>query len=99
MRVHNPYPVCAPGAALGEAKHFVWRILNMFDPGVSAVLAGCTIDSPGNAMLLAAELRDEFGRLRCYLDALPGRAHACAVKTTRGDMALVPGFAPRAGES
>lgn len=92
---HSLNAIAAPGAPLHEAKHFIWQIMNMFDPGVSRVLEGSAIDSPANAMLLASELHDEFGRLRCYMEELPGRPNMYAVKTVRGATALPPGFAPR----
>lgn len=87
--------ITAPGAALPEAKHFVWKILNMFDPGVSRALEGTNIDSPANAMLLTTELHDGFGRLRCYMEERPGRPNTYAVKMARGAIGLPPGLAPR----
>lgn len=61
------------GDALTRGKTFVWQILNMFDSGISTQLEGPLIDSPANAFILATELHDEFGRLRCYFEEVaPG---------------------------
>lgn len=92
---HSLNAIATPGAPLPDAKNFVWKILNMFDPGVSHVLEGTSIDSPANAMLLATELHDEFGRLRCYMDGLPGRPNTYAVKMVRGATELIPALVPR----
>lgn len=46
----------------------VWRIPNMFDPGISTELSGTQIDTP---MILASELQERFGALQCYLEAAP----------------------------
>lgn len=67
----------------------------MFDPGISRVLEGSLIDSPANAMLLTSELHDEFGKLRCYMQEVPGRVNTYVIKTTRGATPLSAGYGPR----
>lgn len=53
---------------LGPARTYAWRVMNMFHPGISHVLAGDAIDSPYNAMTLAGDLHKRFGRLKWYLE-------------------------------
>ncbi|KAL0634805.1 hypothetical protein Q9L58_006238 [Maublancomyces gigas] len=57
--------------SLPASKHTVWRVLNMFDPGVSSQLEGALIDTPANAVLLLSELHDRFGALEAYFEELP----------------------------
>lgn len=56
---------------LPASKHTVWRVLNMFDPGISTVLEGPLIDTPANAVLLLCELHDRFRALEAYFEELP----------------------------
>lgn len=82
---------------LHPSKRTVWRTLNMFDPGISSILTGTLIDTPMNAMILAAELHDRFGSLQCYLQADPTAGdNAYTFHTTRGASTLDPAFAPAA---
>lgn len=82
---------------LEPSKRMVWRILNMFDPGISATLSGTLIDTPMNAMILASELHDRFGSLQCYLEAAPrAGADTYTFHNTRGAIALDPSFLPSA---
>lgn len=55
---------------LSEQKHTVWRVMNMFDPGVAQTLEGELIDSPANSILLAADLHRRFGRLAAYFEEI-----------------------------
>lgn len=78
----------------------VWRILNMFDPGISTTLCGSLIDTPANAMMLVADLHDRFGRLQCYLEAQPLRGrNTNSFHTTRGAMPLPSSLAPASSVS
>lgn len=82
---------------LHPSKQTVWRILNMFDPGISSILSGTLIDTPMNAMMLAAELHDRFGNLQCYLQEAPTVGeNTYTFHTTRGASTLDPAFAPAA---
>lgn len=65
--------------ALPASRHTVWRVLNMFDPGISAALEGPLIDTPFNAVLLLAELHDRFGALEAYFEELDGCSDASRV--------------------
>ncbi|RPB06310.1 hypothetical protein P167DRAFT_458626, partial [Morchella conica CCBAS932] len=60
------------GGHLADDKTVLWRILNMFDPGVSLLLQGERIDGPANAMMLYPELHSRFGLLHWYLEEVPG---------------------------
>lgn len=55
---------------LSAQKHTVWRVMNIFDPGVAASLEGSLIDHPSNAVLLAQDLHDRFGALEAYFEAV-----------------------------
>lgn len=91
---HSLNVVSTLGDRLSTGKSFVWQILNMFDPGISTVLEGPLIDTPANAMILATELHDEFGRLRCYFDELaPGTYR---FRKTRYATSLSPAADPKA---
>lgn len=80
---------------LPPSKRMVWQILNMFDQGVTATLSGALIDTPMNAMILASELHDRFGRLQCYLQEAPsGALNTYTFHTTPGAIPLDPAFAP-----
>lgn len=81
--------------SLHPTKCTVWRIMNMFDPGISASLAGTLIDTPSNALMLATEIHDAFGHLECYFEPAPVRdAHTYTFHTTRGAIPLDPMCAP-----
>lgn len=80
--------------ALHPSKRVVWRILNMFAPGISNTLAGALIDTPMNAMILTADLHDRFGSLECYLQATD-EPHTYTFHMVRGVPALVPAPPPK----
>lgn len=94
---HSLNSVASPGASLPHTKSFVWQILNMFQPGTSMQLEGALIDTPANALMLATEIHNEFGRLRCYFEMIPGSAHTYEFKTTRDAVPLLPGLYPASG--
>lgn len=94
---HSLNSVTSPSASLADTKNFVWQILNMFQPGTSTHLEGALIDTPANALMLATEIHNEFGRLRCYFDAVLGSAHTYEFKTTRDAAPLLPGLYPHSG--
>lgn len=74
---------------LHSSKCTVWRILNIFDPGISSTLTGNLIDTPANAMMLVSDLHDRFGRLECYLEpALLQAPHTYTFHTVRGALSL-----------
>lgn len=60
---------------LGESRTSIWRVMNMFDPGISHILEGLEIDSPRNAMTLCEDLHSRFGRLKWYLEPRRGAPH------------------------
>lgn len=90
---HSLNALTGESSDLSPSKCTVWRILNMFDPGISHVLAGPLIDSPANAMMLVPELHDRFGRLQCYLQEDPDLANTYTFHTTRGTVPLPPSYA------
>lgn len=94
---HSLNSVSSVGDSLPPTKGFVWQILNMFLPGTSTALEGSLIDTPANAILLATEIHDEFGRLRCYFDEVAGSANTYEFQTTRAAAPLLPGFYPAPG--
>lgn len=61
--------------SLAPSQHFVWRVMNMFDPGISAALEGSLIDTPANALILLPELHQRFGRLECYLEEVAANTY------------------------
>lgn len=85
----------APGDTLSRPKTFVWQILNMFLPGLSTILEGSLIDTPANAMILASDIHDEFGKLLCYLEEVPDCPNCYTFKTTSGAAELLPGLYPK----
>lgn len=94
---HSLNALSTGSAELHPSKKPVWRIVNMFDPGISSTLCGSLIDTPANAMMLGADLHDRFSRLQCYLEAQPSRGpNTCMFHTTRGPMPLPPSLAPAA---
>lgn len=94
---HSLNALTPDSATLPQAKRTVWRILNMFDPGISQALAGPLIDSPANAMMLVPELHDRFGRLECYFEECPALAvNTYTFHTTRGSVPLDAASAPAA---
>lgn len=92
---HSLNALAADATELHPSKCTVWRILNMFDPGISRVLAGSLIDSPSNAMIMIPELHHRFGRLQCYLQEVPGQADTYSFHSTRGAAALDRKDGPR----
>lgn len=92
---HSLNALSTDSTELHPSKRLVWRIMNMFDPGISATLCGSLIDTPANAMMLAADLHDRFGRLQCYLEAQPSRGpDTYTFHTTRGAVPLPPSLTP-----
>lgn len=87
---HSLNALSGESTTLHPSKCTVWRILNMFDPGISRLLAGPLIDSPANAMMLIPELHDRFGRLQCYLQEVPDVPYSYTFHSTRGAVALHP---------
>lgn len=88
---HSLNALAGEATTLPPAKRMVWRILNMFSPGISATLAGPLIDTPVNALMLISELHDRFGKLECYLEA--GTApNSYTFHTVRGAVPL-PAYA------
>lgn len=88
---HSLNALAGEATTLPPAKRMVWRILNMFSPGLSATLAGTLIDTPANALMLISELHDRFGKLECYLEA--GTApNSYTFHTVRGAIPL-PAYA------
>lgn len=71
---------------LGDARTYVWRIMNMFDPGISHRLAATAIDSPRNAITMATDLHFRFGQLKWYLEPARGAAppHSYTMHLVRG---------------
>lgn len=90
---HSLNAVRCVGDVLSSTKSFVWQILNMFDTGISTELEGCRIDAPSNAMILAHDLHDEFGKLRWYLEEVG--PHAYLFRKTRDAAVLGPGTVPK----
>lgn len=91
---HSLNSVKSSGDRLSDTKSFVWQILNMFDTGVSAELEGSRIDTPANAMIMATELHEEFGLLRCYFEELAPNTYA--FRRTRDAAFLSPAADPKA---
>lgn len=92
---HSLNSLADPAGPLHPSKCTVWRILNMFDPGISSTLTGTMIDMPANAMMLVSDLHDRFGRLECYLEPAPSHGpHTYTFHTVRGALPLDPYFAP-----
>lgn len=56
-----------------ESKAFIWRVMNLFDPGISKQLQASNIDTPSNAITLCVELHKRFGDLKWYLEEVPVR--------------------------
>lgn len=79
--------------ALGS-DNFALQIFDMFDPGISQELKAdlADEDKTENTIVLAAELRDEFNKFRCYMEEVPGRSNTYTVKTTRDATPLLPIF-------
>lgn len=69
---------------LGDARAYVWRIMDMFDPGISTRLAGAAIDSPRNAITMCPELHFRFGQLKWYLQPTQGPPHSYKMRLVRG---------------
>ncbi|KAL0634475.1 hypothetical protein Q9L58_006564 [Maublancomyces gigas] len=94
---HSLNSVKSIGDSLSTTKSFVWQILNMFQTGTSTELEGSLIDTPANALMLASEIHDEFGKLRCYFEEVEDTPHTYVFKTTRDAAPLLPGFYPLNG--
>ncbi|KAL0636405.1 hypothetical protein Q9L58_004655 [Maublancomyces gigas] len=80
--------------ALAPSKHYVWRIMNMFDPGISRILEGTAINSPANALMLLPELHQRFGRLECYLEEVDENTYS--FKHTARSVQIEAFYEPRA---
>lgn len=68
----------------GDARAYVWRIMDMLDPGISHQLAGTAIDSPRNAITMCPELHHRFGQLKWYLQPVQGPPHSYKMRLVRG---------------
>lgn len=90
---HSLNSLHADATTLHPSKRMVWRILNMFAPGISNSLAGDLIDTPMNAMILTADLHERFGNLDCYLQPTP-EANTYTFHMVRGKAPLVPSATP-----
>lgn len=66
----------------------------MFDTGISSELEGSRIDAPSNAMILAAELHQQFGQLQCYLDEVAPDTYT--FRRTKHAATLAPSADPKA---
>ncbi|KAF8241771.1 hypothetical protein K440DRAFT_665151 [Wilcoxina mikolae CBS 423.85] len=66
-----------------EAYEFVWRVLDMFDPGVRGCLEGEFIDHPHNAFLLHSELHLYFGQLLWWFEEVPDELNTYTTHTAR----------------
>lgn len=82
--IPHSFNALAANGSLGPARTYAWRVLNMFHPGISHVLAGEEIDSPRNAMTLAGDLHKRFGRLKWYLQPTGPTPHCYTVHAVRG---------------
>lgn len=92
---HPLNPLSVNATDLHPSKQMVWRILNLFDPGISDTLSGTTMDTPMNAMIMASKLHDRFVNLQCYLQEAPG-LNTYTFHTTRYASPLDPAFVPAA---
>lgn len=92
---HALTAVAAVGDALSCRKSFLWQVLKMFVPGLSTMLEGSRIDSPANALILVTDIHDEFGKLRCYLEEVPGCAGSYMFKATSAAVELPPVMYPK----
>lgn len=90
---HSLNSLQADATTLHPSKILVWRILNMFAPGVSNTLARDLIDTPMNAMMLTADLHERFGNLDCYLEPTH-EANTYTFHMVRGKAPLVPSATP-----
>ena len=72
-----PHSLNSRHGQLTDEKAFVWRVLDMFDPGVRVMLDGALIDHPRNALLLQSELHVLFGQLQWWLEAVPVSSSGC----------------------
>jgi hypothetical protein len=72
-----PHSLNSGHGQLPDEKAFVWRVLDMFDPGVRVMLDGALIDHPRNALLLQSELHVLFGQLQWWLEAVPVSSLGC----------------------
>ncbi|KAI9752803.1 MAG: DExD/H-box ATP-dependent RNA helicase dhh1 [Chaenotheca gracillima] len=59
---------------LCREQKFLRDLLNMFDPDVLSLLEGAEVDHPRNAITLAADTHDLFGRLEVALEPDPTAA-------------------------
>ncbi|KAF8241574.1 hypothetical protein K440DRAFT_665264 [Wilcoxina mikolae CBS 423.85] len=74
-----PHSLNSSQGHLSDEKAFVWRVLDMFDPGVRLKL----IDHPRNALLVQSELHVLFGRLEWWLEAVPGELNTYTPHVSR----------------
>lgn len=91
---HSLNSLHGDATTLHPSKRTVWRILNMFVPGISNTLAGELIDTPMNAMILTSELHERFGSLECYLQETP-EPNTYTFHMVRGVAPLVPSPPPK----
>lgn len=83
---------------LPHTVSLVWRIINLFDPNLSHTLEGDLIDTPRNAITLIHDLRELFGRLKAYFEAVPDMPNTYVFKTTRTAGKLMEHQRPKAAQ-
>ncbi|GAA92346.1 hypothetical protein AKAW_10460 [Aspergillus luchuensis IFO 4308] len=71
---HSLTTVAQGESELSESKTNVFRILDMFDPGLSHRLDGANIDRPVNALTLTLEYHRLLGEFQIYFEPT-GRPH------------------------
>ncbi|OJJ71069.1 hypothetical protein ASPBRDRAFT_127030 [Aspergillus brasiliensis CBS 101740] len=72
---HNLTTMAQGEIELSESKSNVFRILDMFDPGLSHRLEGANIDRPGNALTLTHEYHRLFGEFRIFFEPTGEDSH------------------------
>ena len=56
-------------------------VLDMFDKGVTTMIAGTDIDRPRNALTLSSTLHAEFGAFKVYFDAVPNQDNTYQIQS------------------
>ncbi|KAI3050159.1 hypothetical protein CBS147353_11647 [Aspergillus niger] len=77
---HSLTTVAQGESELSESKTNVFRILDMFDPGLSHRLDGANIDRPVNALTLTLEYHRLFGEFQIYFEPT-GRPHEYKIES------------------
>ncbi|KLJ12558.1 hypothetical protein EMPG_12413 [Blastomyces silverae] len=96
LEVAHILPHCLTKVASGdedltESKKNVLRILDMFDPGITHLIAGLKIDSPSNAVTLTLDNRRLFGEFQIYFEPT-GRAYEYRIHSAEGGVLSDPFF-------